>query len=326
MSIQAYLKEIGRGKDGARSLSRQQAAELMGHILDGRVSELALGAFCAAMRIKGETPAEMAGFCDAAHARLTAPAMDGNPVTIVLPSYNGARRLPLLTPLLAGLLLRHGLAVLIHGCASEHSRACTLEHMWPHLPDLMPTSASLRAGHLSYCPTERLHPGLHRLLQVRLATGLRNSGHSLVKLLMPVPGPALLVTSYTHPEYRHSMAQTLLLTGTRALLLRGTEGEPVADPRRSPAMEAVWDGHIQPLQDTQPGCLGTLPALPPADAASTARWTADVLSGQREIPAPLHAQIQHILSLVRQLKPRPAQAPSPRPSEPTPSPAATCAA
>ena len=69
MGISAYIKEIGRGKDGARSLSREQAADLMGQLLDGHISDLEIGAFCLAMRIKGETPAEMAGFIDAAHPR-----------------------------------------------------------------------------------------------------------------------------------------------------------------------------------------------------------------------------------------------------------------
>ena len=35
-----------------------------------RVTDLEIGAFCLAMRIKGETPEEMAGFLDATHARL----------------------------------------------------------------------------------------------------------------------------------------------------------------------------------------------------------------------------------------------------------------
>ncbi len=70
MSIAHYLKEIGRGKQGARSLSREQAADLFGQLLDGAVTDLEVGAFCLAMRIKGETPHEMAGFLDATHARL----------------------------------------------------------------------------------------------------------------------------------------------------------------------------------------------------------------------------------------------------------------
>src|SRR5438309_1978196 len=59
---------------------------------------------------------------DATHARLQrASSASGRPV-VVLPSYNGARRLPVLTPLLAGLVARRGLPVLIHGTATESSR------------------------------------------------------------------------------------------------------------------------------------------------------------------------------------------------------------
>ena len=59
MGISQYIKEVGRGKDGARALTRDQAADLFGQVLDGTVSDLEVGAFCLAMRIKGETPAEI---------------------------------------------------------------------------------------------------------------------------------------------------------------------------------------------------------------------------------------------------------------------------
>src|SRR6185369_15937285 len=88
MGIGQYIKEIGRGKQGARSLNRAQATDLFGQVLDGAVTDLEVGAFCLAMRIKGETTDEMAGFLDAAYARMNrAPASD-RPV-VVLPSYNG---------------------------------------------------------------------------------------------------------------------------------------------------------------------------------------------------------------------------------------------
>ena len=74
MGISQYLKEIGRGREGARALSREQARDLMGQVLDGQCTDLEVGAFCIGMRVKGETPAEMAGFLDAVHERMTRPA------------------------------------------------------------------------------------------------------------------------------------------------------------------------------------------------------------------------------------------------------------
>src|SRR5512134_2045085 len=96
MGISQYIKEIGRGKQGARSLDRERAADLFGQVLDGAVTDLEVGAFCLAMRVKGETPEEMAGFLDATYARLDKVPECGRPL-VVLPSYNGARKLPVLT-------------------------------------------------------------------------------------------------------------------------------------------------------------------------------------------------------------------------------------
>jgi len=292
--IARYIKEIGRGKDGARALDRAQAADLMGRVLDGAVSDLALGGFCLAMRIKGETPAEMAGFLDATRARLL-PVPRGAAPVVVLPSYNGARKLPNLTPLLALALARRGAAVLVHGCATEDARI-TSQAVFDALGH--PALAAPRAvapGEAVFLPTGAVLGGLQRLLDVRRVVGLRNPGHSLVKLLNPCEGPALVVGSYTHPEYATSMAATFALTGTHALLLRGTEGEPVADARRTPRMLAFRDGASHEVQAAQDGPLTQLPDLPAPDADATAAWTRAVLSGERTMPAPIAAQVEHIL-------------------------------
>jgi anthranilate phosphoribosyltransferase len=126
--------------------------------------------------------------------------------------------------------------------------------------------------------------------------GLRNPAHSLVKLMNPCEGAALIVGSYTHPEYAVSMAQTFALVGAHALLLRGTEGEPVADARRTPQMDAFRDGERHLLQAAQEGSLASLPDLPrEVDAASTAAYIRDVVNGRKPVPAPIALQVAHIL-------------------------------
>ena len=85
MAIGHFIKEIGRGKEGARPLSREQAADLFGQVLDGLVTDLEVGAFCIAMRIKGETPDEMCGFLDAAQQRLTPVQISPTPPVPLLP-------------------------------------------------------------------------------------------------------------------------------------------------------------------------------------------------------------------------------------------------
>jgi anthranilate phosphoribosyltransferase len=301
MGISHYIKEIGRGKQGARSIGREQAADLFGQILDGTVTDLEIGAFCLAMRIKGETADEMAGFLDATHARLN--LIPGSDATVILPSYNGARKLPVLTPLLGLLVARRGVRVLIHGTDTESSRVLV-----PHVLQALGIHAltsvrAIEAGEVAYAPTELLCPGLKRLLDVRRAVGLRNSAHSLVKLMNPCEGPAVVVSSYTHPEYALSMAAVFELMGSTALLLRGTEGEVVADARRLPQMDGFIRGRRVPLQEGKKGTITDLPDFPKEiDADTTAAYIQEVLSGAKPIPASMQLQVEHILQLAGSLQ------------------------
>ena len=300
MGIGHYIKEIGRGKDGAKALSRVQASDLLGQILDQTVTDLEVGAFCLAMRIKGETPEEMAGFLDAVNARLNAlPQMDQQP-TVVIPCYNGARKLPALAPLLALLLCQKGVRVCVHGTPTENSRTTSFE-VFEALGYKPLTHIDQAKAGLNIVATELLSPALKKLLDVRRVVNLRNPAHSLVKLMNPCHGSALIVSSYTHPEYAVSMAETFKLTQASAFLLRGTEGEPVADARRTPQMDFFHGGSTQTVQAGQAGALQSIPELPQPNAAETANYIEDVLKQKREVPAPIALQVQHILQALKSL-------------------------
>lgn len=296
-SIAHHLKEIGRGARGAKPLAREQAADLFGQVLDGTVTDLEIGAFCLAMRVKGETTAEMAGFLDATHARLARLPASARPVA-VLPSYNGARKLPVLTPLLALLLAREGLPVLLHGSATESARVLASEVLArlgvPARSDLR----RIETGEVAVVRTELLHPGLKRLLDVRRVIGLRNPGHSVVKLMQPVAGPAVVVGSYTHPAFATVMAELFALLGLTALLSRGLEGEVASDPRRTAQLDGFVRGQPVVLQAQQPGTAAEVPGLPQTiDADATADYTRRVLAGELPVPAAIAAQVAHIVEL-----------------------------
>ena len=298
MGISHYLKEIGRGKHGARALTREQAADLFGQVLDASISDLEIGAFCIAMRVKGETPEEMAGFLDATYARLHRVATASGKPLVVLPSYNGARRLPVLTPLLALLVARRGLPVLVHGTSTEASRVFAGDVLAQLGLHAQASPAPIADGAAVYLPTEVLCPGLKRLLDARRTIGLRNSAHSLVKLMNPCSGPAVIVSSYTHPEYAVSMAAVFELMGATALLLRGTEGEAVADARRLPQMDGFVAGRRVALEAGRKGTLAELPQLPKDIAPeATAAYIRDVLDERLPLPESLALQVEHILRL-----------------------------
>ena len=303
MGISHYLKEIGRGARGAKALSREQAADLFGQVLDGQVTDLEIGAFCIAMRIKGETAEEMCGFLDAVHARLAAiPAGPDTRPVIVLPSYNGARKLPVLTPLLALLLAREGLPVLLHGMRTEARRILASDVLEALGVPALAAPQTIASGQVAHVRTDLLHAGLARLLAVREVVGLRNPGHSVTKLMNPCAGPSLVVTSFTHPEYFDMLCNTFTSLRLNALLSRGLEGEVAADPRRTPRYDAFISGTHRVVQEQQAGTAADVPGLPAEiDVQTTADYTRRVLAGELPVPPALLRQVEHILQLSSQI-------------------------
>jgi len=301
MTIAHYIKEIGRGARGAKALERSEAADLMGQLLDERLSDLEIGAFCVAMRIKGETVEEMCGFLDAVQSRCQLLPATPRPV-LVLPSYNGARKLPVLTPLLALLLAREGYPVLLHGMRTEARRVLASDVLQLLGVEESTTMQPLAEGQVAYVPTEVLHPALGRLLAVREVLGLRTPGHSLVKLLAPCQGAAVLVGSYTHPEYHTLMCEVLARRSMTGLISRGLEGEVVCDPRRQPRYDAVCQGQTYCVAEQHAGTLAEVPGLPAAiDAQTTAAYTHAVLEGQLPVPEAVARQVAHIVALAQRL-------------------------
>ncbi len=310
MNIAPFLKEIGRGKEGARSMSHEQAAQVLAAVLDDAVDPLQLGAFLMAMRIKAESLDELEGFLEAVRARCL-PLPTTQP-TVVLPSYNGSRKLPNLTPLLALLLAQVGVQVLVHGPAQDPARVTSAEIFQalglPLARDADDVSHIWARHEPAFITTEALCAPLARLLDLRWRIGLRNSGHTVAKLLDPCTGGlSLRVVNFTHPEYGRSLAEFLQRSGADAMLMRGTEGEPTADPRRLPRLEVFLGGAPRPLLSVagQEGVLAELPVLPRStDAATTALYIQSVISGEKPAPGPLLQQaaaLQRALVAMRQV-------------------------
>ena len=308
MGIATYIKEIGRGKEGARALSQEQAHDLMSQVLDGQVTDLEIGAFAIAMRIKGETTDELAGFLQAAHERCI--ALHPQHQVVVLPSYNGARKLPNLTALLALLLAQEGVPVLVHGPEHDTGRVTTAEIFHtlglPCASDAADIHAAWQRREPVFIRTEALCPPLARLLDARRVIGLRNPAHTVAKLLTPcLQSPSLRVVNYTHPEYGSTLTDFLAQTLANAMLMRGTEGEPVADPRRLPRLDVFLAGQLRPelSKAAQEGVLTELPVLPRSnDAATTALYIQSVVSGEKPAPGPLQQQVECLVAALAALQ------------------------
>ncbi len=308
MGIAQYIKEIGRGHAGARALDVEQSRDLMDQVLDRSVSDLEVGAFALAMRIKGETLDELVGFAQATAARCISVPSD-RPV-VVIPSYNGARRLPNLVPLLAMRLNQEGARVLVHGPRLDAGRVTSCEIFQALGLPPVDTAVAVNERWLrrepAFIATDTLSPLLQRLLDVRRVVGVRNSGHTVAKLLQPISGaPALRLASYTHPEFGKLMTEFAERSQAHLMLLRGTEGEAVADPRRCPKIDCWLSGRwqIELSCPAQEGVLAELPLLPrQIDAATVAVYIQSVLAGEQPGPRPLDKQVDLLLRGLQRLE------------------------
>jgi anthranilate phosphoribosyltransferase len=293
-TLARYIKEIGRGKNAAGDLPREDAQSLFTAMLGGLVPDLQLGAILIALRVKGESLEELAGFaaaCEASYNHL--PALSGGLVPVVIPSYNGARQLPNLVPLLALLLAREGVPVLIHGVLRDRGRVTTREVLDAlGIPPAMTADevrTRLSDSRMAFMPIESMAPEIAAMLALRAALGVRNSAHTLAKMLQPFAGPAARIVSVTHPEYLVRMGEYFTTYDSDALILRGAEGEAVAHPRRPPTIEWAHDGQKVTWQEE----TRSSPDLPAdREAETTARWIEAVLDGRVPVPAAISHQVE----------------------------------
>ncbi len=292
-----FIKEIARGKNGARNLTREQARELFAAIFAAEVPEIALGAILVALRVKGESADELAGMMDAVAKHVKPLRLASRrALPVVLPTYNGARKLANLVPLLALLLAREGVPVLMHGAAQESQRVGSFEilSLMGHPPAATVDEAEQRLEDrlLAPVPIAVLAPDLARLIDVRHAVGVRNSGHTIAKLLLPQgveAAAACRLISVTHPDFMVLMREHFAAFPANVFLMRGVEGEPIVRLHAPQPIEQIEEGgslvtHL--MGDGEPE-----PRLPTRDAPATAHWTREVLEGAVPVPCALARQV-----------------------------------
>ncbi|HKY02975.1 MAG TPA: DNA-binding protein YbiB [Burkholderiales bacterium] len=297
MSWGHLIREIGRGAHGSRDLDIEQASLLFGAMLDGGVPELELGAIALAMRMKTESSAELTGFYAALSGRvhrLTAP--DNGVKPVVLPSYNGARKQPNLVPLVAFALQRLGIPVLIHGLLEGNGRVASA-YIFREL-GLLPSATlaqaqrSINSSKIAFVPTAVLSPGLAQLLALRSRLGVRNSAHTVAKMIDPFEAGGMRLVAVTHPDYLDKQKEVLQDIGGTSLLMRGSEGEPYAAPRRRPRIELIRDGYCEVLFEQEHMVVKEGDFVQhDIEAKATAAYIRSMLDGELPMPLPIVNQI-----------------------------------
>ncbi|MDE3208852.1 MAG: DNA-binding protein YbiB, partial [Pseudomonadota bacterium] len=194
MNFAALIRQVSRGHPG-RGMTPEEACFLFGRILDGFIPDLELGALILALRIRTESVHELLGFHRALVQRSRQMKWKGPFLPVVLPTYNGARHHVNLTPLLALMLQRLDLPVLLHGVHESYGRVTSVRILekWGIDPahTLEEAEKQLESRKIAYIEPELVYPGIEQLLNYRTRLGVRNSAHSLVKLMNPFDCPSL---------------------------------------------------------------------------------------------------------------------------------------
>lgn len=248
-----FVRILGKGKRGARNLTREEAREAMGMLLDGKAEDTQLGAFLMLLRHKEESAEEMAGFAEAVRERLQAPAIA---VDLDWPSYAGKKRhLPWFL-LAAKALANSGVRILLHGGGAHTAGRLYSEQVIELLQIPLCRSwgeveHALQEQQLAFIPLGDWMPQLQRMIDLRNILGLRSPIHSLTRILNPLAARCGLQSIF-HPGYQAVHREASQLLGDTALVIKGDGGEVEINPDATSHLYGTangvnWDEDWPPL-------------------------------------------------------------------------------
>ena len=241
-----YIRILGKGKTGTRSLDQEEARAAFGMILRREAEPLQLGAFLMLLRVKEESPAELAGFVQACREAIEPP-----PRTLTADldwsSYAGKKHQHPWYILVLLLLSGAGYRVFVHGSRGHtpgrlYTEDALRQLRLPLASDWADVGRQLDDHHLSYLPLERLCPVLQDLMLLRTLLGLRSPVNTLARMLNPL-GAKASIQSIFHPAYaRLHQAADLLLAQYRALVFKGDSGEVEIKPQADTKIHLLQEG------------------------------------------------------------------------------------
>jgi anthranilate phosphoribosyltransferase len=230
-----YVRILGKGKNGSRALTQEEACESFRLILADAVTPEQLGAFLMLMRVKEEEPEELAGFIHAVRETLPLPAATMSEVHLDWSSYAGKRRqLPwfILSTLL---LAQHGINIFMHGASGHTAGRLYTRDVLAALgipPCTSLDEAAQRIGEtgFAYLDLEFLSPKLHQIIQLRPLLGLRSPVHTIARMLNPF-NASFVMQGIFHPGYRPLHQETaLIMQQPHMAVIKGEGGEIERNP------------------------------------------------------------------------------------------------
>jgi anthranilate phosphoribosyltransferase len=230
-SFREVIQKVGRGEKLAKDLTREEARQALEWIFEGKAGDFQIGAFFAAMRMKGETAEETAGLVEAVRGRAiqlhptkTEEAVDfGDP-------YDGKVKTLHLTVPVALILAAAGVPVILHSTPDTPvKRGVETEKVLEALgvrasSEPKRLAEILEEENFLFLPTEKWAPDFGKLRPHREAYGLRPFANHIEKIFNLANATTQAVGVY-HRPYLEPMGKALALLGTpRIFIVQGVEG------------------------------------------------------------------------------------------------------
>jgi len=275
--IQSAIGELMDGHD----LTQEGARDVMRSIMDGEATPGQIGAFLAALRIKGETADEIAGCAEAMreHVLVVRPART-DLVDTAGTGGDGARTFNISTAA-ALVAAAAGAGVAKHGnraVSSSSGSADVLEALGFNLelpPETIARSIDELGFGFLFAPTH--HPAMRHAAPVRRELATRTVFNVLGPLTNPAGARAQVVGVYA-PELVPTIADVLARLGAeRAFVVHGAAGVDELSPAGPNLVCEVADGQVR-RREIDPLDLGIARCAPeelgggdPIDNAETIR-------------------------------------------------------
>lgn len=186
--MKEWIKEVGRGKRGARDLTYEEAAMAAKLIVSGESTDVQTAAFLMAERIKYETTDEILAFVN--EYRAATKKIEEIPYSIIDFSgpYDGRKSFAATIPV-SILMAESGIPVFLHGSDTLPPKNGTpildiiRQLSLPIATQVEDIQHSLDAVNIGFAYTEQLCPALRRIRHIREEIGVRTIINTVEKLL-----------------------------------------------------------------------------------------------------------------------------------------------
>jgi anthranilate phosphoribosyltransferase len=284
MNIKETISRLIERQD----LAPEEAGQVMGAIMAGSTTQSQIGAFLIALRMKGETPEEIAAFARVMrqHAVTVAPLTEKTLVDTCGTGGDGTHTFNISTAS-ALVAAGAGIPVVKHGNRSVSS-SCGSADVLSALGVNLSVDPTRQAGiveqvGIAFLFAPNHHPAMRHVMAARQELGCRTIFNILGPLANPAGAQAQVLGVY-HPDLTRPMAEVLRILGlSRAMVVHGSGLDEITTTGDTCVCE-LDKGRIS-TYTLNPGSFGIAPAslsdLRGGDTQENARIIREILAGER---------------------------------------------